>query len=621
MRRNFNIKNNSKNGSRPKVNVKVTFKRLLNEIFKANPILFPIVIICIIFTAIVSSIPGIFIQNIIHVIETAPADATWSEISKDIFYFITILIIFDFISLISTTFFNRKMADITQSTQYSIRKKMFEQMQKLPIKFFDKESHGDIMSYYTNDIDTLRQLVSQGIPQLIFSSVIIINVFSIMLYYSFLMTLVVLIGVAFMYFTTKYVGKHSRKYFVKQQQSLGKTEGFLEEMIYGQKVVKIFNHEDEALKKFNKVNDELFEDAEKANAYANILAPILNNIGNILYVFVAIFGGILIIYKVPNVSFSGLAISVSIVVPFLNMTKQFSGNINQLSMQVNHFVMALAGVERVFKIIDEKEEIDEGNVTLENGFWKNDNKLVKVEGNIDIKEISFSYTEEKQIISNLTINAKSGEKIALVGATGSGKTTIANLINRFYDVNSGEILFDGINVNQIRKKDLRKSVGVVLQETNLFTATIFENLRYGNLSATDEDCIEACKKTGAHEFIMKLPNQYETVIKGSGDNLSQGQRQLIGISRALLEDKPVLILDEATSSIDTKTEQVVQNAMYVLMQGRCVFIIAHRLSTISNSDKIIVLDSGKILEQGTHDELIEKQGRYYELYTGKFELD
>lgn len=440
------------------------------------------------------------------------------------------------------------------------------------------------------------------------------------------MTLTVLLGVVAMYYVTKYVGKHSRKYFIEQQKSLGKTEGYLEEMIYGQKVVKVFNYEDESMKKFNEVNDKLFDDSQKANSYANILGPILNNIGNILYVVVAIVGGLLIYFNVYNLSFSGMAISISIVVPFLNMTKQFSGNINQVSMQLNSIIMGLAGVERVFALIDQEPEVDEGKVEIEKEkdkyeFVKENGEKVEVLGNIDIKNIVFGYNKEKTVLKNINITAKQGEKIALVGATGSGKTTIANLINRFYDVNSGEILFDGINVNSIKKADLRKNVGVVLQETNLFTGTVLENLRYGHLEATREECIEACKKTGAHEFIIKLPEQYDTVLRSGGENLSQGQRQLLGISRALLENKPVLILDEATSSIDTKTENVVQKAMYVLMEGRTVFIIAHRLSTISNSDRIIVLDNGEILEMGTHDELIEKQGRYYQLYTGKFELD
>ena len=605
---------------------KSTLFRVMKEVFTAFPLLFPLVLVGIVVTAGISSIPSLFIQKIVSLLEARDPSVSWSVFSKQMMGLILILVGVDILSLILTTIYSIAMATITQGTLYKMRKKMFVKMQTLPLKYFDTEGHGDIMSYYTNDVDALRQMISQSLPNVLSSLVVVVTVFAIMLYFSFWMTLTVLLGVIAMYLVTKYVGKHSRKYFIEQQKSLGKTEGYLEEMIYGQKVVKVFNYEDESMKKFNEVNDKLFDDSQKANSYANILGPILNNIGNILYVVVAIVGGLLIYFNVYNLSLSGMAISISIVVPFLNMTKQFSGNINQVSMQLNSIIMGLAGVERVFALIDQEPEIDEGKVSISNEndkyeFVKENGEKTEVLGNIDIKNIVFGYNEEKTVLKNISITAKQGEKIALVGATGSGKTTIANLINRFYDVNGGEILFDGINVNSIKKADLRKNVGVVLQETNLFTGTVLENLRYGHLDATREECIEACKKTGAHEFIEKLPEQYDTVLRSGGENLSQGQRQLLGISRALLENKPVLILDEATSSIDTKTENVVQKAMYVLMEGRTVFIIAHRLSTISNSDRIIVLDNGEILEMGTHDELIEKQGRYYQLYTGKFELD
>ena len=605
---------------------KSTLFRVIKEVFTAYPLLFPLVLVGIVVTAGISSIPSLFIQKIVSLLEARDPSVSWSVFSKQMMGLILILVGVDILSLILTAIYSLAMATITQGTLYHMRKKMFVKMQTLPLKYFDTEGHGDIMSYYTNDVDTLRQMISQSLPNVLSSLVVVVTVFGIMLYFSFWMTLTVLLGVAAMYFVTKYVGKHSRKYFIEQQKSLGKTEGYLEEMIYGQKVVKVFNYEDESMKKFNEVNDKLFDDSQKANSYANILGPILNNIGNILYVVVAIVGGLLIYFNVYNLSLSGMAISISIVVPFLNMTKQFSGNINQVSMQLNSIIMGLAGVERVFALIDQEPEVDEGKVAISNEndkyeFVKENGEKTEVLGNIDIKNIVFGYNKEKTVLKNISITAKQGEKIALVGATGSGKTTIANLINRFYDVNSGEILFDGINVNSIKKADLRKNVGVVLQETNLFTGTVLENLRYGHLEATRDECIEACKKTGAHEFIEKLPEQYDTVLRSGGENLSQGQRQLLGISRALLENKPVLILDEATSSIDTKTENVVQKAMYVLMEGRTVFIIAHRLSTISNSDRIIVLDNGEILEMGTHDELIEKQGRYYQLYTGKFELD
>lgn len=605
---------------------KSTLFRVMKEVFTAFPVLFPLVLVGIVVSAGISSIPSLFIQKIVSLLEARDPSASWSVFSKQMMGLILILVGVDILSLILTTIYSIAMATITQGTLYQMRKKMFVKMQILPLKYFDTEGHGDIMSYYTNDVDALRQMISQSLPNVLSSLVVVVTVFTIMLYFSFWMTLTVLLGVIAMYLVTKYVGKHSRKYFIEQQKSLGKTEGYLEEMIYGQKVVKVFNYEDESMKKFNEVNDKLFDDSQKANSYANILGPILNNIGNILYVVVAIVGGLLIYFNVYNLSLSGMAISISIVVPFLNMTNQFSGKINQVSMQLNSIIMGLAGVERVFALIDQEPEVDEGKVSISNEndkyeFVKENGEKTEVLGNIDIKNIVFGYNEEKTVLKNISITAKQGEKIALVGATGSGKTTIANLINRFYDVNGGEILFDGINVNSIKKADLRKNVGVVLQETNLFTGTVLENLRYGHLDATIEECIEACKKTGAHEFIEKLPEQYDTVLRSGGENLSQGQRQLLGISRALLENKPVLILDEATSSIDTKTENVVQKAMYVLMEGRTVFIIAHRLSTISNSDRIIVLDNGEILEMGTHDELIEKQGRYYQLYTGKFELD
>ena len=596
---------------------KSTLFRVMKEVFTAFPVLFPLVLVGIVVTAGISSIPSLFIQKIVSLLEARDASVSWSIFSKQMMGLILILVGVDILSLILTAIYSIAMATITQGTLYQMRKKMFVKMQTLPLKYFDTEGHGDIMSYYTNDVDALRQMISQSLPNVLSSLVVVVTVFAIMLYFSFWMTLTVLLGVIAMYLVTKYVGKHSRKYFIEQQKSLGKTEGYLEEMIYGQKVVKVFNYEDESMKKFNEVNDKLFDDSQKANSYANILGPILNNIGNILYVVVAIVGGLLIYFNVYNLSLSGMAISISIVVPFLNMTKQFSGNINQVSMQLNSIIMGLAGVERVFALIDQEPEVDEGKVSISNEkdkyeFVKENGEKTEVLGNIDIKNIVFGYNNEKTVLKNISITAKQGEKIALVGATGSGKTTIANLINRFYDVNSGEILFDGINVNSIKKSDLRKNVGVVLQETNLFTGTVLENLRYGHLDATREECIEACKKTGAHEFIEKLPEQYDTVLRSGGENLSQGQRQLLGISRALLENKPVLILDEATSSIDTKTENVVQKAMYVLMEGRTVFIIAHRLSTISNSDRIIVLDNGEILEMGTHDELSEKQGRYYQ---------
>ena len=552
---------------------KSTLFRVMKEVFTAFPVLFPLVLVGIVVTAGISSIPSLFIQKIVSLLEARDPSVSWSVFSKQMMGLILILVGVDILSLILTTIYSIAMATITQGTLYQMRKKMFVKMQTLPLKYFDTEGHGDIMSYYTNDVDALRQMISQSLPNVLSSLVVVVTVFAIMLYFSFWMTLTVLLGVIAMYLVTKYVGKHSRKYFIEQQKSLGKTEGYLEEMIYGQKVVKVFNYEDESMKKFNEVNDKLFDDSQKANSYANILGPILNNIGNILYVVVAIVGGLLIYFNVYNLSLSGMAISISIVVPFLNMTKQFSGNINQVSMQLNSIIMGLAGVERVFALIDQEPEIDDGKIEIEKEekksvFVKENSEKTEVLGNIDIKNIVFGYNEEKTVLKNISITAKQGEKIALVGATGSGKTTIANLINRFYDVNGGEILFDGINVNSIKKSDLRKNVGVVLQETNLFTGTVLENLRYGHLDATREECIEACKKTGAHEFIEKLPEQYDTVLRSGGENLSQGQRQLLGISRALLEVDAELRKSLKSEGFLTRDSRMKERKKYGLKAAR-----------------------------------------------------
>ena len=464
-----------------------------------------------------------------------------------------------------------------------------------------------------------------------------------MLYFSVDMTVVIVVGIIFMTTVTKKIGGKSAKYFIKQQQSIGKTEGYIEEMMNGQKVVKVFCHEEESEKKFDEINDELYNNAEKANRYANMLMPILNNIGNVMYVVVAITGGIFIALNVPNISLSGMAFGISITVPFLNLTKQFSGNISQISQQVNAIVMGLAGADRIFTLIDEKPETDEGYVTLvnakeENGVitecsertgmwaWKHPHSdgtttYTKLEGDVRMFDVDFGYDENKTVLHNITLYAEPGQKVAFVGATGAGKTTITNLINRFYDIADGKIRYDGININKIKKADLRHSLGIVLQDTNLFTGSVMDNIRYGKLDATDEECIDAAKLAGAHDFITRLPEGYNTQLSGNGANLSQGQRQLISIARAAVADPPVMILDEATSSIDTRTEAIVQRGMDALMKGRTVFVIAHRLSTVQNSDVIMVLDHGRIIERGSHDELIAKKGNYYQLYTGAFELE
>lgn len=622
---------------------KGTLGRLIKTLFEFYPVMLPITLVCIIFNAIVSSIPSLFMQNIIAVVEKSWQSGDWASVAGEIGKIVIILVILYSLSLITNFTFNRLLAIITQGSLMKLREKMFGGMQDLPIKYFDTHNHGDIMSYYTNDIDTLRQLISASLPHLLSASLIVLTNLGIMLYFSVDMTVVIVVGIIFMTTVTKKIGGKSAKYFIKQQQSIGKTEGYIEEMMNGQKVVKVFCHEEESEKKFDEINDELYNNAEKANRYANMLMPILNNIGNVMYVVVAIAGGIFIALNVPNISLSGMAFGISITVPFLNLTKQFSGNISQISQQINAIVMGLAGADRIFTLIDEKPETDEGYVTLvnakeENGVitecgertgmwaWKHPHSdgtttYTKLEGDVRMFDVDFGYDENKTVLHNITLYAEPGQKVAFVGATGAGKTTITNLINRFYDIADGKIRYDGININKIKKADLRHSLGIVLQDTNLFTGSVMDNIRYGKLDATDEECIDAAKLAGAHDFITRLPEGYNTQLSGNGANLSQGQRQLISIARAAVADPPVMILDEATSSIDTRTEAIVQRGMDALMKGRTVFVIAHRLSTVQNSDVIMVLDHGRIIERGSHDELIAKKGNYYQLYTGAFELE
>ena len=624
-------------------NKKNTFTRLIKTLFEFYPVLLPIIIALILFNSVVSSIPSVFMQNIIAVIEKYWRTKNWAQAQVEVFSFVSILAILYILSLIASFTYNRLMAVVTQGSLMKFREKMFARMESLPIRYFDTNAHGDIMSIYTNDTDTLRQLISQSLPALMQTSIVLLTVFSIMIYYSFWLTGVVLIGCVIMFFITKNFGSKSSRFFIKQQQTLGATEGYIEEMMNGQKVIKVFNHEEDAIAGFDKVNNAWFEASRKANTFANILMPVLHNMGNILYVLIALTGGVLLYLKTPNVSLSGMALNISIVVPFLNMTKQFTGQIGQISQQINSVVMGLAGASRIFGLLDEEPEFDEGYVTLvnakeENGelvettertemwAWKHPHEdgtvtYTRLEGDVEMHDVDFAYNPNKMILHNITLYAKPGQKVAFVGATGAGKTTITNLINRFYDIEDGKIRYDGININKIKKPDLRRSLGIILQDTNLFTGTVMDNIRYGYLEATDEQCIEAAKLAGADDFITRLPDGYNTMLTGNGASLSQGQRQLIAIARAAVADPPVMIMDEATSSIDTRTEAIVQKGMDALMKGRTVFVIAHRLSTVQNSDVIMVLDHGHIIERGSHDDLIKQKGQYYQLYTGAFELE
>lgn len=624
-------------------NKKNTFTRLIETLFEFYPVLLPVIIVLILFNSVVSSIPSVFMQNIIAVIEKYWRTKDWLHAKPEVLSFVTVLLILYILSLIASFTYNRLMAVVTQGSLMKFREKMFARMGSLPIRYFDTNAHGDIMSIYTNDTDTLRQLISQSLPALMQTSIVLLTVFCIMIYYSFWLTGVVLIGCVIMFFITKNFGSKSSRFFIKQQQTLGATEGYIEEMMNGQKVIKVFNHEEDAIAGFDKVNNAWFEASRKANTFANILMPVLHNMGNILYVLIALTGGVLLYLKTPNVSLSGMALNISIVVPFLNMTKQFTGQIGQISQQINSVVMGLAGASRIFGLLDEEPEFDEGYVTLvnakeENGelvettertemwAWKHPHEdgtvtYTRLEGDVEMHDVDFAYNPNKMILHNITLYAKPGQKVAFVGATGAGKTTITNLINRFYDIEDGKIRYDGININKIKKPDLRRSLGIILQDTNLFTGTVMDNIRYGYLEATDEQCIEAAKLAGADDFITRLPDGYNTMLTGNGASLSQGQRQLIAIARAAVADPPVMIMDEATSSIDTRTEAIVQKGMDALMKGRTVFVIAHRLSTVQNSDVIMVLDHGHIIERGSHDDLIKQKGQYYQLYTGAFELE
>lgn len=628
---------------RPKAS-KGVFGRIIKLLFKFYPVLVPLSIFCILFSAAIAVVPDVFIKQVTSIITQYAPTKNWSAASQELLPRMTILIVLYLLALAATAAYTQINAVITQGFLTKMRRFMFDKMQNLPIKYFDTHKHGDIMSHYTNDIDTLRQLISQALPAILRAGSVVICVFFVMIYYSLWMTLVLMIGVAAMMMVTKKIGGGSAKYFIRQQESLGRAEGFAQEMMNGQKIIKVFSHEEECKADFDKINNALCDDSCRANAYANVLGPIIGNIGNILYVLIAVAGGIFLALKVPNVSLSGAILDISIVVPFLNMTKQFTGNVNQLSQQINAIVMGLAGAERIFELTDSEKEADDGYVTLVDAniakdgtiteasehtgrwAWKHPHgdgttTYTELKGDVRMFDVDFGYEENKTVLHNVSVYAEPGQKVAFVGATGAGKTTITNLINRFYDIADGKIRYDGININKIKKSDLRRSLGLVLQETNLFTGTVMDNIRYGRLNATDEECINAAILAGADNFISRLPGGYETQLTNNGSNLSQGQRQLIAIARAAVADSPVMIMDEATSSIDTRTEALVQKGTDRLMAGRTVFVIAHRLSTVQNSDVIMVLDHGKIIERGSHKELIEKKGNYYQLYTGAFELE
>lgn len=602
-----------------------------------------VVVICIILSAVASAGSSLFLGKLIDnyiepLLEMQVPD--YSELLKIIIVMAVIYII----GVVSGLFYNRLMAVISQSVLKEIRDDMFKHMQTLPIRYFDTHTHGDVMSYYTNDTDTLRQMISQSIPQVISSIVTVISVFVMMIVLSIPLTVFALVMIFLILKMTGKITAKSGKYFIRQQRAIGNLNGYIEEMINGQKVVKVFCHEEKAKEEFDIRNEELCANATAANRFANILGPMMNNMGYMLYVLIAIVGGTLGVYGVTNISLTGVGVvTLGTIASFLQLSRSMMQPLSQVSQQLSSIIMALAGAGRIFSLIDEAPEADDGYVTLVNGeyidgelketnkrthiwAWKHPHSdgtvtYTELKGQVTLDDVDFGYTKDKIVLHNINIYAETGQKIAFVGATGAGKTTITNLINRFYDIADGKIRYDGININKIKKSDLRRSLGVVLQDVNLFTGTVMENLRYGRLDATDEECIEAAKLANADSFIRMLPDGYNTVLKGDGSGLSQGQRQLISIARAAVADPPVMILDEATSSIDTRTEAIVQKGMDALMKGRTVFVIAHRLSTVKNSDVIMVLEQGNIIERGNHERLIEKKGKYYQLYTGAFELE
>lgn len=635
----------NKKSKRPAVK-KGTFGRLFRYLFQHYGLRLIVVMICIVISAAASVVATVFLQRLIDECIVPGISSGMGAVQNLLTHILLTMMAFYILGVVAAFIYNRIMATVTQGTLKNLRDDMFNGMETLPIKYFDTHPHGDIMSTYTNDTDAIRMLIGQSLPMLTQSVLSVLAMIGMMLYFSVWLTILVLVFIGVMLTISKKFGGASAKYMMAQQRSLATEEGFVEEIMSGQKVVQVFCHEEESKQDFVKLNEKLFHDGEKANQYGNVLMPILNNLGNLMYVLLAVLGGTLVVLHAPNVSLTGVdTITLGIIISFLSMTRQLSQTIGQASMQVSMIAMGLAGAGRVFELIDQVSEEDDGYVHLVNAkkdaegnivecdkptgmwAWKHPHtadgtvSYRELKGDVRLENVNFGYTPDKTVLHDVSLYAKPGQKIAFVGATGAGKTTITNLINRFYDIQDGKIRYDGINVEKICKPDLRRSLGIVLQDVNLFTGTVMDNIRYGRLDATDEECLAAAKLANADSFITRLPDGYQTMLTGNGSNLSQGQRQLLSIARAAVADPPVMILDEATSSIDTRTEALVQAGMDNLMKGRTVFVIAHRLSTVRNSEAIMVLDHGRIIERGTHDQLIEQKGVYYQLYTGAFELE